>query len=372
MYGHPLPERIFEDKGVLMKKRVLIDLHILKYPYCGLGQIAWNYARWFRDSYTPDDNIEVTLLVPAKYKGAFGDKVKYQTGGLLRRWFPILFPKFDIWHSTDQMPRFLPYSKDTKYVITVHDLNYEYEESGSRLERARRRIKSLLLRSDSIICISEFTKSEILRFASYAKGKPMEVIYDGVESLTDKKSVSPAAVKSGKPFFFTIGEVRKKKNFHVLLDVMKKFPDYELYIAGALTSEYPEYIRQRLDKENIKNVTLLGKVSTEEKVWLYRNCTAFFFPSLFEGFGLPVIEAMQFGKPVFCSDKTSLKEIGSDKAWFWTDFEPDYMVEVVKKGLEEYRTNPSLSESIERYGRSFTYEKNLQALFALYRRLIGV
>ena len=132
---------------------------------------------------------------------------------------------------------------------------------------------------------------------------------------------------------------------------MKKFPEYELYIAGALTSEYPEYIRQRLDKETIKNVTLLGKVSTEEKVWLYKNCTAFFFPSLFEGFGLPVIEAMQFGKPVFCSDKTSLKEIGSDKAWFWTDFEPDI---------------------IERYGKSFTYEKNLQALFALYRRLIGV
>lgn len=350
-------------------KKILIDLYMLKYPNCGFGQIAWNYARWFRDEYVPADDLEVTLLVPAKYNGAFGNKVKYQSALVYKKLIPAFFPKYDIWHSTDQMPRFRPYSADTKYILTVHDFNYEYEKSGVELEHARLRMERRLKRADHIVCISRFTESEMSRFAKVS-ATPMSVIYNGVESLVGQKAERPSAITSDKPFFFTIGEVREKKNFHTLLDVMKSFPEYELYIAGTHPTDYAAKMQKRIDSEKIENVHLIGRVSGAERVWLYKNCSAFMFPSLFEGFGLPVIEAMQFGKPVFSSDKTSLKEIGSKYAFFWESFDADYMVDVVRKGLAEYKAKPGLASEIAAYGNSFTYEKNITALFQLYRSLM--
>lgn len=350
-------------------KKILIDLYMLKYPNCGFGQIAWNYARWFRDEYVPSDDLEVTLLVPAKYNGAFGSKVKYQSALVYKKLFPSLFPKYDIWHSTDQMPRFRPYSHNTKYILTVHDFNYEYEKSGVELEHARLRMERRLKRADHIVCISHFTEGEMTRYAK-VDGTPITVIYNGVESLLNQNAEPPVNLPSDKPFFFTIGEVRKKKNFHTLLDVMKSFPEYELYIAGTHPTDYASTMQRRIDEEKIENVHLIGRVGGAERVWLYKNCSAFMFPSLFEGFGLPVIEAMQFGKPVFSSDKTSLKEIGSKYAFFWERFDADYMVDVVKKGLAEYKANPSLASEIAAYGNSFTYEKNISALFELYRSLM--
>lgn len=350
-------------------KKILIDLYMLKYPNCGFGQIAWNYARYFRDEYVPSDDLEVTLLVPAKYNGAFGDKVKYQSALVYKKLFPCFFPKYDIWHSTDQMPRFKPYYSETKYILTVHDFNYEYEKTGTPLEHARLRMKRRIGRANQIVCISQFTESEMARFAPYNTA-PVKVIYNGVESLVGQEAARPANLPSDKPFFFTIGEVRKKKNFHTLLDVMKAFPEYELYIAGTHPTDYAAEMQRKIDAENITNVHLIGRVGGAERVWLYKNCAAFLFPSLFEGFGLPVIEAMQFGKPVFSSDKTSLKEIGSTHAFFWEKFDTDYMIDVVKRGLEAFKADPSLAVKTAEYGNSFTYKKNINSLFALYRSLM--
>jgi glycosyltransferase involved in cell wall biosynthesis len=348
---------------------VLIDLYMLKYPHCGFGQIAWNYARYFRDQYESQPGLEITLLVPAKYKGAFGDKVKYATASVAKKLFPRLFPKFDVWHSTDQMPRFKPYYADTTYLLTVHDYNHEYEKIGIDLIHARERLNKRIARANHLIYISEFAASDGKRFCQRPE-LPYSVIYNGVENLTSCSDEVPAGIDPTKPFFFTIGEVRKKKNFHVLLDVMKSFPEYQLYIAGPHPTEYAEQMKKRIVQENISNVHLLGRVDNPHRVWLYRNCKAFLFPSLFEGFGLPPIEAMQFGKPVFMSDKTSLKEIGGSCAYFWTHFEPNYMVEVIRKGLEDFQENPVRKQDCVAYAHSFSYQRNIQQIMDCYVDLL--
>lgn len=348
---------------------ILIDLYMLKYPHCGFGQIAWNYARYFKESYVPQPNIEITLLVPPKYKGAFGNNVKYVTGIFFRRYISRLFPKYDLWHSTDQIPRFKPYSKDTTYLLTIHDFNHEYEKTGVALKHAQNRINKHIKRADHLIYISQFAASDGKRF-SICPDTPHKIIYNGVENLSICKDEVPAGINPNKPFFFTIGEVRQKKNFHVLLDVMKAFPEYELYIAGPHPTDYAKQMIERIEKENITNVHLLGRVDNQHRVWLYRNCKAFLFPSLFEGFGLPVIEAMQFGKPVFSSDKTSLKEIGGKCAYFWTNFEPDYMVKVMKEGLSDFDSNPNRSIAAKEYAASFSYERNIQSIMDFYKELL--
>ncbi|MBO4370896.1 MAG: glycosyltransferase family 4 protein [Paludibacteraceae bacterium] len=350
--------------------RILIDLYMLKYPHCGFGQIAWNYARFFKETYIPDPNLEITLLVPRKYVGAFGNKVRYEAASPLKKLFPRLFKHYDLWHSTDQIPRFRPASKDTIYVITIHDFNYEYEKTGTPLLHARKRLRKYVDRANHLIYISHFAATDGQRFCPRPE-LPHRVIMNGVEDLTRKPESCPAGIDPNHPFFFTIGEVRAKKNFHVLLDVMKSFPEYQLYIAGSHPTDYAAQIQARIEHENISNAHLIGRVSDPERVWLYRHCSAFVFPSLFEGFGLPVIEAMQFGRPVFSSNKTSLKEIGGECAYFWDNFETSYMCEVLRKGLKDFEEHPERDEANRAYAATFSYERNLNAIANCYRELLS-
>lgn len=356
--------------GKTGRKKVLFDLYLIKYPNCGMGQLAVNYARYFREQYTPSDDFDIYVIVPSGYEGICGDKVRYITGKWWKKFLRFTIPFMDVWHSTDQMPRFVPYSKDTKYILTIHDFNYEYEKNGAGKQHDRIRLAKRIERADYITCISNFTKSECYKFAD-VNDKPISVIYDGVEFFDDKTGEKPAMVDEKRKFFFTIGEIREKKNFHVLLDMMKQFPDRDLFIAGNPNFAYNTILKNRIEQENITNVHLMGKIANEERIWLYRNCEAFMFPSLFEGFGLPVIEAMQFGKPVFSSRCTSLSEIGGECAIFWDNFEPDHMVETVRNGLKAFDNDPSLRQRNIDYAHTYSYKRCLESYFDLYRRILS-
>lgn len=350
-------------------KKILLDFYMLKYPNCGFGQIILNYARFFREEYVPQPNLEITLLVPPNYVGFCGDNVKYIKGNLLHRYFPFVFPHFDIWHSMDQRPRFIPINKKTIHIVTIHDFNYEYECRGRRLLYYRSKMNKLIEHVNYIVCISKFTRGELRKFYPQVN-KPVYVIYNGVEDMTDKCQSVPCNVDCSKPFVFTIGVVNEKKNFAVLLDVMKQLPQYNLYIAGDNSNVYAVKMQKRILAEHIDNVFLLGTISNEERVWLYKNCLAFVFPSLFEGFGLPVIEAMSLGKPVFSSSETSLKEIGDKYAYFWDNFEPDYMVKVINDGLSDFKRDKGKAQAEIEYAKSYSYKDNISSLFALYNSLL--
>lgn len=356
----------------IMKKTLLVDLSELKNLYCGLGQVALSYGNHFRKTYRKSEaNYSLTLLIPKKMFGMFGNEVNYLNSRhplrRLHRWF---FPVFDIWHSTHQLSRFKPSysrSKQTKLILTIHDLNYLYETKGKRRKRKHRRLQKKVDRADEIVCISEFAKQDVEKNL-HLNGKECRVIYNGVSNISIKPSAKPN-IDINKPFFFSIGVLNVKKNFHVLLDMMKLMPDKHLYLAGMSNTEYGILIRKRIKNESINNITLMGPVSAEEKVWLFANCEAFLFPSLFEGFGLPVIEAMQFGKPVFSSQKTSLKEIGGDFAYFWDNFEANEMKDIIENNLKVFYSDKDLIVRQIEYANSFSYKKHFDEYEKLYSEI---
>lgn len=352
-----------------MEKKVLVDLSELKNIYHGLGQVALAFGNYFKENYSrKDGGYSLTLLLPKPMFGMFGDEVDYMdSSGWFNKYFHHLFPTFDVWHSLYQLSRFKPASSRTKLILTVHDLNYLYVTKGRECRQKHRRMQRRIDRADKIVCISEFTKYDIERNLSL-KGKTCEVIYNEVESLLGKPSSQPAC-EIKKPFFLTVGVARPLKNFHVLLDMMKLIPDKHLYIAGENRTEYGEMIQERIREEGIKNVTLLGAVSEREKVWLYTHCEAFLFPSLFEGFGMPVIEAMQFGKPVFSSAETSLAEIGGDYAYFWRNFDPREMKQLVDENLLNFYQDKDLVKRQTEYALSFSQGKFFEKYMELYARL---
>jgi glycosyltransferase involved in cell wall biosynthesis len=117
-------------------------------------------------------------------------------------------------------------------------------------------------------------------------------------------------------------------------------------------------------------VILPGTISEQDKLWLYLNCEALLVPSLAEGFGLPVIEAMMCGKPVFLSKSTSLPEIGGGAAFYFENFEEEYMAAFIKEKLTYYRNNyAAVSEQIKQHAEKFTWKNSIEQYLNLYRTL---
>lgn len=350
-------------------KKVLIDLTILKHLNCGLGQIAYNYAKYWGEN-ARNMEFEVWFLVPEQYVGAFGDDVRYLKVSPLYEISGIFMPRFDVWHSIHQLCRLMPSRRSTANLLTVHDINFIYEKSGFSLKKHIRKFNKRLNRADKVVFISNFAKDDVL--SHFGLNKPNEVVYNGVEfgNTADERHPDLPFAPDRK-FIFSIGQIRDKKNFHVLLDAMKLLPEYDLVIAGEKGSEYSQMIDRRIADEGIDNVRLIGTIRNSEKIWLYNHCQAFVFPSLFEGFGLPVIEAMSYGKPVISSDKTSLKEICADHAFILENFEPAHIAAKIKEGIKTYEQNPDLAKTNTDYARTFTYDHHMKEYLRIYREMLS-
>jgi len=344
---------------------ILIDLSILRHPYCGLGQIALNYGRWYAAHAAelgPD--IRITLLVPKSHVGAFGPGVDYREARDCYRLAPWLLPHYDLWHSIHQLSPFRPRHGGLR-LLTIHDLNFLYEKQGGKRLRYLRRLQRECDSARTVCFISQFARQEALRHLRLS-GKELHTIYNGVEDTTLGTQRRPAAVDPSKPFLLCIGVVKAKKNVHTLLPMMDRLPQHTLVIAGNDSDPYAQALRGELPKH--PNVQMVGIVTDEERRWLYAHCTALAMPSLSEGFGLPVIEAMQWGKPVFASRCTSLPEIGGKEAYYFDDFAPDNMAGIVRQGLADFTAQAAQAATAR--AATFDYPRHMQQYQQLYRQML--
>ena len=226
--------------------------------------------------------------------------------------------------------------------------------------------KFLNILTSSIFSISNFTKHEIENHLS-VQNKSIQVIYNGVESLLNKPSEKPSWLAETNDFLFCVGNITAKKNFDVLLPMMKLLPNQYLIIAGNGESEYAHQMRKKIDEEKISNVLMTGKISEVEKNYLMQNCKAFLFPSLLEGFGLPMIEAMSCGKPVFVSNLTSLPEIAADKGFYFENFDAQAMATFVEQKLATI--SKSFSNELIIHASKFQWHANAEKYIEVYRKL---
>ena len=349
------------------KAKILIDLTKVKNPYCGLGQFSINLGKeLIRQN---PNQFELSFLLHNKSSYWFKDKVRIETPSFLSYIFRNRFRKYSFWHAIHQDSRFHSLLKKLPYILTIHDLNFLEEKSPEKIKRRLNSLQKKINGAIAITSISEYSKQEIIRNFNIPD-IPFEVIYNGVEDLSEKKDERPAVIPNGD-FLFTIGVITEKKNFHVLIDFIDKIPNLNLIIAGDDSGKYANEIKELAKSKNLQSrVFLPGKISEAEKLWYYRNCKAFVFPSLLEGFGLPVIEAMQSGKAVFLSNKCSLPEIAKDKAYYWNNFEPDYMADVYATKMNEYYNDNERTMLIKKHAAGFSMSKSIEAYIALYGKLL--
>jgi glycosyltransferase involved in cell wall biosynthesis len=348
---------------------VLLDMGKLKNPNTGLGQFSYFYGKHISEINSKD--LYFNFLVPESKTGIFGKDYGYENTSLLRRITPFFCKRYDLWHALHQDSSFLPADTKSPYILTIHDLNFLIEKTRFKAKRRLRKLQKKVDRASAVTFISNYT-AKISRENLNLEGKILRVIYNGVDIDSDKEVARPSYLPKGK-YLLALGMVLKKKNFHVLVDFIDKMQEYSLVLAGDISSKYARMIINIVNDLHLQErVIIPGTVSENDKVFLYKNCSAFLFPSRVEGFGLPVIEAMRFGKPVFISDKTSLPEIGGDLAYYWNNFNPDYMADIFRSKMEEYKENEeAMKNDIIEYSKKYDWEKSINQYADLYLEVLN-
>lgn len=299
---------------------IVFDCERMKYPHTGLYHYCLQLGRAL--AATPHQET-LYFYAPPAANALFGTDQHYITQHVMHKWKLPNITTPVVWHATHQGTEYFPAGKNYPVVLTIHDLNFLHDENKPRWRKQRylASLRKKLHRADAITCISNYTRSEVLRHFDL-HSKPVTVIYNGCNIDPYAAEEAPPHAPSGA-FLFTIGAITPKKNFHVLPRLLAG-NDFTLVIAGAgAESAYGQAIRDEAARLGVSGrLQFTGAIPETQKQWYLKNCTAFAFPSLAEGFGLPVIEAMSFGKPVFLSDRTSLPEIGGDLAYYFPPLIP--------------------------------------------------
>ncbi|MCH9769411.1 MAG: glycosyltransferase family 4 protein [Gammaproteobacteria bacterium] len=344
---------------------VLLEMEKTRSLYNGLGNYCHDLGQALIAQHDP--GLELIYYLPSQQKQLFQNKVQTQICHKWQRYWPRFSPSADLWHLTHQDSEYLPPNNNIPLLLTIHDLNFLHaNKPQQRIDARLKRLRKLIHRASMLTTISEFSKHEIEKHLQ--PGIPIEVIYNGVNVNTNLLS-SPSFMDSQQKFLLALAEISPRKNFKVLIDLLVKLPDYHLVIAGRQNA-YAESIKQHADKLGVsKRLIIPGTVSTAEKNWLYKNCSAFLFPSLAEGFGLPVIEAMRFGKPVFLSDKTALPEIGGKLAYYFKDFSTEHMLQVFQAGIRDYQSSANKAAALIEWSQSFNWQHAAKQYLKLYHKL---
>lgn len=347
--------------------RIVLDCERMKYPNTGLFEFGKRLGYSLLDPTIRHINEEVFFYMWPFQKGFFGNDQHYIKINLLDKIYMPPHRDIDVWHTCFQGSQYKPTHKKTRRVLTIHDLNFIHENKPPhKIRKYLKRLQQTINESDHIVTISHFVMEDVKNHL-HLDHKAASVVLNGCE-LKEFPEFDAPKYRPAKPFLFAIGTVFPKKNFHVLPCLLRG-NDYELIISGIPDPAYTARIMEEAQRHGVADrVKITGPVTEEEKYWYYAQCTAFVFPSLAEGFGFPVVEAMHLGKPVFCSRYTSLPEIGGDVVYYFNSFDPDDMQATFNQGMDHYHTHQP-QQKLKKRAHSFNWKETTRQYFDIYRSL---
>lgn len=324
-----------------------------------LGTRIAKRALELRDQY----RIELYFHVRESLIGLFGDHVSYLPVTKRHRWLHYQREHFDIWHNFHQLNRTRPPVGTNHRIATVHDLNFLYFKSGYSLWRDTRRMRRTLSRMTQLIAISNYVKNDFIEKMKWQS--KIDVIYNGTRDLSQLPK-KPINELKGMPFIFHLSRMAKSKNVGSILELAAIWPEMTFVLSGPKSAD-TDHVSSTINKMGLNNVHLITNIDDEQKSWLFSECAAFIFPSITEGFGLPPIEAMHFGKPVFLSKLTSLPEIGGVHAVYFDDFSPSSMHRTMTEGIRQLQLK---KEDIKNHAKVFNWDVCASSYVNCYLNLL--
>lgn len=200
----------------------------------------------------------------------------------------------------------LPDRRTVPSVVTVHDFIYERFRRGPQRWAHVQQKHAAIRAAQAVICISESTRQDLMEWVGETPGQTVHVIHNGVAELFRPLALTP----SPQPFMLFVGERGGYKNFRLVLEAMQHLPDLALHCIGGGPLNEAELAG--VDVSVSSRVRHLGFVTDEALNESYNRAACLVYPSSYEGFGIPVIEAMRAGCPVVCIDCKAVLEVGGD------------------------------------------------------------
>jgi glycosyltransferase involved in cell wall biosynthesis len=280
--------------------------------------------------------------------------------------------EFDVFHPTYYHRYFLNAIGNKPFVLTFHDATSErygnlYPDLGEGLYELK---KQLMRRAACIISVSEFSKQEILRFFPVEADK-IKVIHLGTTlgkittQETDRLFPVPA------PYLLYVGKRTFYKNFdgffRAVQPVLQRHPDLHIVCAGG--GSFSQNEQALFHSARLANRIHYRPVTDAGLLTLYKNARAFVFPSLNEGFGIPVLEAFTGGCAVVLSDRSSLPEVGGDAALYFDPEDDDSMAETIERVVSDDALNAALIRKGTERLRNFSCDKTAFQTLEVYQSL---
>lgn len=352
-------------------KQIILDCDLMRHRDSGLYHYCLNLGNYVSQALSAgNEDLGMLAYVPPAEKESFGPDCRVITERVWHRTIKPFLWHCDIWHAPFQSGRMLRKKGGKgKNLLTIHDLNVLHEDKTEKERReSLARTQSLIDSADAVVCISQHTKDDVMQYMKTGN-TPVYVVHNGTHYVA-KAPERPKAYDPRRPFIFSMGYVNRKKNFHTLIPLLAD-ESLEIVIAGRLDDpEYIRFMKIYAGQTGVgERIHFTGPVSEADKAWYLSNCAAFAFPSLAEGFGAPVVEAMMFGKPLFLSTRTSLPEIGGDAAFYFPDFEPAHMQKVFRDGMKAFSVN-GFASRVKQRGESFRWEEKAREYIKVYKSLL--
>lgn len=280
--------------------------------------------------------------------------------------FKIDNNNYDLLHPTFYEDYFVGNIKKP-YVLTVHDLINEklpqYFKSNARIIEQK---KNLIKNATRIIAVSENTKKDIIEHFNISESK-IDVTYlaESISSINSHR-VDNLPLQ----YLLFIGKRGGYKNFENMYSAVKGFlvNDPELYLVCAGGNDFSPQEREQFQLDGVnKKIKHVSFSKNEELKYLYENAIAFIFPSLYEGFGIPVLESFASGCLLCVSHSSSLKEIGGKAALFFDPHSPDEIRNTIKKALSLDKKNKYTATGFQQL-EYYNWEKTTKQTFNVYNK----
>lgn len=338
-----------------------------------LEGLYFNFLRRYNDK-----KIRENFSFPRKSQVLLPRKVLFRLG----RFSPLDYNQVfstdaDVFHFFNSI---VPPRIKGKVILTVHDLLYcQFPESVDKkyLQVVKREQKRSLERANRIIAVSEFTRNEIIKFFGIEEEK-ISVVYNGVcgEQLakpTSKELSEKVREKFQLPenYFLHVGTLQPRKNLEMLVEAFYEFSrenkDLHLVLAGTRWHKFEPIIKKIKDLDLEGRVKITGYITEEEKTAFYQLAECFVFPSLYEGFGIPPLEAMAAGTPVIAARSSAIPEIVGDAAHLFDPHNPRELALALNEVIQNRDFREKLIARGQKRFRKFTWEKAAQEVLEIYK-----
>lgn len=274
----------------------------------------------------------------------------------------------DIWHSTYYT---LPSRWQGPVVITAYDLIYAlYPHIFRKRQDAwtRTQIRKAVIAADVVVCISETTRADLLNIYSVDPSKVI-VIPLGVGSVFRRMQAADPVHIGRRPFLLYVGSRGAYKNFSSLLLAYSRWShrhEIDLLVVGSPWTKQELQLLQKLEVAG--NVLLETAITDQELALLYNQAAAFVYPSLYEGFGLPLLEAMACGCPVVASNIPASVEVARDLAYYFEPGSAEELLAALDRAVNDGRFSPRVQRGL-RLAADFSWENTARQTLEIYHAL---